>query len=146
MRRLRNIALKSDRRKDRQTDGQTTDKVIPMCRYTLQVTQKLKNVWYWKFPTPFLWAKTVVAIVPTRSYTQSAKVDLDIWPHDPKSIWFLSLSSTTYMWSLKVIELKLKSVLWHLYTECKKWPWPLTLWSKIKRVPLVTWLVWKWLE
>ena len=24
------------------------------------------------------WAKTVVAIVPTRSYTQSAKVDLDL--------------------------------------------------------------------
>ena len=25
---------------DRQTDGQTTDKVIPMCRYALQATQK----------------------------------------------------------------------------------------------------------
>ena len=51
--RLRNIALESvtekcDRqthrwttgRTDRQTDGQTTDKVIPMCRYASQATQK----------------------------------------------------------------------------------------------------------
>ena len=35
------------------------------------------------------WAKTVVCIVSTRSYTQSAKVDLDLWPRDPKSIGFL---------------------------------------------------------
>ena len=27
---------------DRQTDGQTTDKVIPMCRYASQATQKLR--------------------------------------------------------------------------------------------------------
>ena len=27
---------------DRQTDGQTTDKVIPMCRYASQATQKIK--------------------------------------------------------------------------------------------------------
>ena len=42
--RLRNIALGGDRRTDRQTDGrtdrQTTDKVIPMCRYASQATQK----------------------------------------------------------------------------------------------------------
>ena len=30
------------------------------------------------------WAKTVVAIVSTRSYTQSAKVDFDLWTRDPK--------------------------------------------------------------
>ena len=48
-------------------------------------------------------AKTVVCILPTRSYTQSAKVDLDLWPRDPKLIGFLLWSSTTYMWSLKVI-------------------------------------------
>ena len=51
------------------------------------------------------WAKTIVCIVSTRSYTQSAKDDLDLWPHDPKSIGFLLSSSTTYMWSLKVIGL-----------------------------------------
>ena len=28
------------------------------------------------------WAKTVVVIVSTRSYTQSAIVDLDLWPRD----------------------------------------------------------------
>ena len=52
------------------------------------------------------WAKTIVCIVSTTSYTQSAKDDLDLWPHDPKSIGFLLSSSTTYMWSLKVIGLK----------------------------------------
>ena len=56
------------------------------------------------------WAKTAVCIVSTRSYTQSAKVDLDLWPRDPKSIGFLLSSSTTYMWSLKVIGQKLQSV------------------------------------
>ena len=49
------------------------------------------------------WSKTVVAIVPTRPCTQSAKVDLDLWPGDPKLIGFLLSSSTTYMWNLKVI-------------------------------------------
>ena len=51
------------------------------------------------------WAKTIVCIVSTRSYTQRTKDDLDLWPHDPKSIQFLLSSSTTYMWSLKVIGL-----------------------------------------
>ena len=42
--RLRNIALESvtekcDRQMDRRTDRQTTDKVIPMCRYGSQATQ-----------------------------------------------------------------------------------------------------------
>ena len=36
--RLQNIALESVT--DGQTDGRTTDKVIPMCRYALQATQK----------------------------------------------------------------------------------------------------------
>ena len=35
------------------------------------------------------WAKTVVCILPTRHYTQSAKVDLDLWPRDQKSKGFL---------------------------------------------------------
>ena len=43
--RLRNIALESvtekcDRRTDGRADGRTTDKVIPMCRYASQATQK----------------------------------------------------------------------------------------------------------
>ena len=49
------------------------------------------------------WTKTVGCILPIRSYTQSAKVDLDLWPRDPKSTGFLLSSSTTHMWSLKVI-------------------------------------------
>ena len=83
------------------------------------------------------WAKTAVCIVSTRSYTQSAKVDFDLWPHDSKSIGFLLSSSTTYMWSLKVIGQKLHLYCVHkfLYTECQSWPWPLTLWPKINRVP-----------
>ena len=56
------------------------------------------------------WTKTLVCILPTNSYTQSAEVDLDIWNCDPKSIGFLFSSSKTYMWSLKVIGLKLWSV------------------------------------
>ena len=40
--RLRNIALESvtDGQTDRRTDRRTTDKVIPMCRYASQATQK----------------------------------------------------------------------------------------------------------
>ena len=35
------IALESVTQKcDRQTDGQTTDKVIPLCRYASQATQQ----------------------------------------------------------------------------------------------------------
>ena len=49
------------------------------------------------------WGKTVFCILSTRSYTQSATVDLDLWPRDPKSIGFLLSSSITYMWILKVI-------------------------------------------
>ena len=56
------------------------------------------------------WAKTEVGIVSTRSYTQSAKVDLDLWPRDPKSIGFLLSSWWMCMWSLKVIGQKLKSL------------------------------------
>ena len=53
------------------------------------------------------WAKTGVGIVSTRSYTQSAKVDIDLWYCDLKLIGSLLSSSTTYMWSLKVIGQKL---------------------------------------
>ena len=53
------------------------------------------------------WAKSVVGMVSTRSYTQSAKVDFDLWSRDQKSIGSLLLLSTTYMLSLKVIDQKL---------------------------------------
>ena len=33
----------TDGRTDRQTDGRTMDKVIPMCRYASQATQKLDS-------------------------------------------------------------------------------------------------------
>ena len=39
--RLRNIAFESVT--DGRTDRRTTDKVIPMCRYASQATQKKKN-------------------------------------------------------------------------------------------------------
>ena len=41
----KNIALRGQthRRADRQTDGRTTDKVIPMCRYASQATQKFER-------------------------------------------------------------------------------------------------------
>ena len=75
--------------------------------------------------------------MPTRSYTQSAKVDLDIWALDPKSIKFFLSSSTIYMWSLKAIGRNCSCYHVHnvLYTECQNWPWPLTPWPKINRVP-----------
>ena len=43
-----NIALESYRKvwqTDRQMDGQTTDKVIPMCRYASQATQKSNSIY-----------------------------------------------------------------------------------------------------
>ena len=44
----------------------------------------------------------VVCIMPTRFDTQSDKVDLELWPRDPKSIGFLLSSSTMCMWRLKM--------------------------------------------
>ena len=83
------------------------------------------------------WAKTVVAIVPTRFYVQSVKVDLDLWLRDTKSIRFLLSSWRMCMWSLKVIGQNCSRYRAHkvLYTECQSWPWPLTQWPKINRVP-----------
>ena len=46
-------------------------------------------------------AKLVACTVATRFYRQSAKVDLDLSFNDPKLIWFLLSSPTTYMWNLK---------------------------------------------
>ena len=56
------------------------------------------------------WANTGICIVFIRFNTQSAKVDLDRWPFDPKSIGALLSKSTTCMWSLKVIWQNLESV------------------------------------
>ena len=61
-----------------------------------------------KFESDF--AKTVVCILSTKYYTHNAEVYLDLWPRHLKSIWFLLLSSTTYIRSLKVIEKKMLSV------------------------------------
>ena len=47
--------------------------------------------------------QTVACIVPTRFYRQSAKVDLDLWLHDPKSRVLLLSLSTIYARILKVI-------------------------------------------
>ena len=68
-------------------------------------------------------------------YTKSAKVDLDLWPRDTKSIGFLLSSYTTCMWSLKAIWQKLYHAHKVLCTECQSWPWPLTPWPKMDRVP-----------
>ena len=54
--------------------------------------------------------KLQLCIVPTRFYTQKAKVYLDLLRHDPKSKGFLLSQPTTYIWSLKVIGQKLKSL------------------------------------
>ena len=84
------------------------------------------------------WAITVICIMSTKSYTKSANVDIDLWLRDLKSIWFLLWSSTTCMWSLKVIGLNICSrycVHKVLYTECQSWLWPLIPWPKIKSVP-----------
>ena len=54
--------------------------------------------------------KTVVCIMPSRFYKQSAKVDFDLWPCNPKPKGFLLSSSTMCMGSLKVIGQKLYSV------------------------------------
>ena len=55
--------------------------------------------------------KPAACIVPTRFiqrfYRQNAKLYLDLWPRDPKSIGFLLRSSKTSMWSLKVTGQKL---------------------------------------
>ena len=49
-------------------------------------------------------AKTLACKLPKRFHKQSPKIDLDLWSGDSKSIEFLLLSSTTYMWNLKAIE------------------------------------------
>ena len=85
------------------------------------------------------WAKTVVRIVSTGSYTQSATVDLDLWPHDPKSIGFL-LSSyhgecACAVWKWLGKNCSRYCVHKVLYTEGQSWPWLLTTWPQINRVP-----------
>ena len=101
------------------------------------------GVWKWLDINCSLYCahKTLYIVIVTISYTQwqSAKIDLDLWPHYPKSIGFLLSSSTTYMWSLKVIGQKIGLYPAHkiLYTECQSWPWPLTPLPKINRFPLL---------
>ena len=92
------------------------------------------------------WAKTEVAIVSTRSYTQSAKVDLDLWPCDPKSI-----GSSSHHPQLTCEVLKWFGKNWSrycvhkvLYTKCQSWPWPLTPWPKINRFLLSSSTTYMW--
>ena len=59
-------------------------------------------------------AKTVAGIVPRRFYTQGVEVDLELWPLDQKSIGVLLSSSTTCIWCLRVIGLKLPT---RFYTQ-----------------------------
>ena len=79
--RLRNIAMRdyqesvttgqTDRQTNRQTNRQTPDKVIPMCRYASQATQKFPkhlNVYYMHSPpykygyyTKLMWIKLFTA-------------------------------------------------------------------------------------
>ena len=77
-----------------------------------------------------VWAKLKSVYVPTIvSYCAKFWPTVDIWPDDPKSIGFLLLFSSTFVWSLKVIEQKLESLLClQCFVECHIWPWPLTLW------------------
>ena len=75
----------------------------------------------------------LACIVPTRFRRQSAKVDLNLWPHDVKSIGFLLSSSATYIWSLKVIWLQLWVCILPTrgFTSSTK----VDLWPKINRCP-----------
>ena len=83
------------------------------------------------------WTNTVVAIVSTRSKKQSAKVDLDLWPRDLKFIGFFLLHPqlTCEVWKWLVKNCSRYRAHKVLYTECQSWPWPLTPWPKINRVP-----------
>ena len=80
--------------------------------------------------------KIVLCFMSTRSYAQSAKVDIDLltpWPNRVRP----SLP-TTNMWSLKVMGLKLLSYQAHKfsYIECQSWPCPFTPWPKFNNFPL----------
>ena len=56
--------------------------------------------------------------------SQGGKVDLDLWPHDPKSIGFLPSSSTCELWKWFDINCSLYCANKVWYTECQSWPWP----------------------
>ena len=97
--------------------------------------------------TTYMWSliwkwlrKSCSLLYHTHKVLQSAKVDLDFWPHYPKSISFL-LSLTTYceVWKW----LNKKCSLYHAHKvlqrvpKAQSWPWPLTLWPKVKRIFLL---------
>ena len=56
------------------------------------------------------WAKTEVCIKPTMFHRQSANGNLNLWLCGQKSIGFLLSWWWTYVWSLKVIRQKYKSI------------------------------------
>ena len=70
----------------------------------------------------------------TRSYTQSAKVDLDLWPKinrvSPLIIHNLHVKFESDLAKSVVTIMPTRSI-----KEYQSWPWPLTLWPKINRVP-----------
>ena len=88
-----------------------------------------------KFQTDWTWS--VVCSVSTRPYTQSAKVDLELWPCFPKSVGFLLSSSTIYfeVWKWLGKHCSLYRVHKILYTECQSWPW--TPWPKISKISML---------
>ena len=83
------------------------------------------------------WTRTVVCIVAKIFNSQSADADLDLWSHNPKLIGFFLSSSTTYMWSLKVIGQNCGLYLATRFSnkECHSWPWPMIAWQKRNMVP-----------
>ena len=63
------------------------------------------------------------------------KFDLDLLRRYLKSIGFFLSTSTTYIGSLNTKTVVCIVAYQVLYTECQSWPWPLSMWPKINRVP-----------
>ena len=58
----RKCDYRTDRQTDRMTDRQMPDKVIPMCRYTSQATQKRKLIFFNHIPLSLLWRKQCILL------------------------------------------------------------------------------------
>ena len=70
-------------------------------------------------------------------FTQTAKVDICLWPFNKKWIGFILSKSTTSMWSWKLIGQKLQSVLciFGFIQRVPSLTWTLNPGPKINRVP-----------
>ena len=135
--RLRNIAMRDYQESvtigqtDARTHRQTPDKVIPMCRYASQATQKLIAQVWWRSTQRFSLYGVHKLISIYVHY------DLDLWPS--KSIGFILSPWLICLPSLIKKSTTVKSLLCSqaYFHRCPLWPWPLT--SKINRVhPLIT--------